>query len=76
MLKMPRGRKKYTLEEKLENCIREISEKEKLLKELKVEKKELEDKVKSQRLAELSDLMEENGVSIDTVKSMIGVEAE
>lgn len=73
---MPRGRKKYTLEEKLENCIREISEKEKLLKELKVEKKELEDKVKSQRLAELSDLMEENGVSIDTVKSMIGVEAE
>lgn len=68
---MPRGRKKYTLEEHLEVTIKQIGETENTLKDLKGKKKKLEAQLKEQKLTELSTLIEETGISVDEVKDLI-----
>lgn len=68
---MPRGRKKYTLEEHLEVTIKQIGECERTLKDLKGKKKALEAQLNESKLSELSNLIEESGISIDEIKNLI-----
>lgn len=68
---MPRGRKTYTLEEKLQNVVNEIAELEAKLKELKIEKKELESQIKQERLTKLDDLITEMGLSLEEVEKKL-----
>lgn len=68
---MPRGRKSYTLEEQLEITINSIAETEAALKELKQKKKALEAEIKQKNIAELYDMIQQSGKSIDEVKAML-----
>lgn len=68
---MPRGRKSYTLEEQLEMTINSITETESALKELKQKKKALEAEIRQKNIAELYDMIEQSGKSIDEVKAML-----
>ena len=56
---MPRGRKSYTLET------------EAALKELKQKKKALEAEIKQKNIAELYDMIQQSGKSLDEVKAML-----
>lgn len=68
---MPRGRKSYTLEEQLEITVNSIEETEAALKELKQKKKALEAEIKQKNIAELYDMIQQSGKSIDEVKAML-----
>ncbi|HIZ06913.1 MAG TPA: flagellar export protein FliJ [Candidatus Eubacterium avistercoris] len=68
---MPRGRKSYTLEEQLEITINSIAETEAALKELKQKKKALEAEIKQKNIAELYDMIQQSGKSLDEVKAML-----
>lgn len=69
---MARGRKKAASpEEQLQQIIEEISTKENELKELKVQKKELEEKIKNQKLEDLYSIIKESGKSLDEIKELI-----
>lgn len=68
---MARGRKSYTLEERLQNITDEIDSLDAKIKELKKEKKNLEDQVRQERLAKLDELMVEKGLSFDEVAEML-----
>ncbi|GFI47657.1 hypothetical protein IMSAGC019_02983 [Lachnospiraceae bacterium] len=68
---MARGKKSYTLEEQLERITSEIEEMEVSLKELKKEKKDLEEQVKMNRLAELDEMISSSGKSFDEVKEFL-----
>ena len=64
---MARGRKSYTLEERLQNITDEIDSLDAKIKELKKEKKNLEDQVRQERLVKLDELMTERGLSFEDV---------
>ena len=68
---MPRGRKSYTLEEQLEMTINSIAETESALKELKQKKKTLEAEIKQKNVAELYEMIEQSGKTIDEVKALL-----
>lgn len=69
---MSRGRtKSLTMDEQLAKTISDIEETEARLKELKKTKKELEEQVKANRIAELDELISSSGMSIDEVKELI-----
>lgn len=69
---MARGRKKnLTPEEMLEKVASEIEETETRLKELKSEKKQLEDQIKMSRVAELEEFISSHGLNIEEVKEML-----
>lgn len=69
---MARGRKPaLTLDEQLEKITEEINNMEASLKELKKVKKDLEEQIKMNRLSELDELIEKNGLSYDEVKEML-----
>ena len=69
---MARGRKKaLSLDEQLEQIVKEIAEQEQNLKDLKSKKKEIEKEIKSQKNEELLALIQESGKSIDEVRSLI-----
>lgn len=68
---MARGRKSYTLEERLQNVINEINELEDKIKELKKDKKNLEEQVKQERLERLEALIAEKGLSFEEVERML-----
>jgi len=68
---MARGRKSYTLDEQLEKTTTEIENMENSLKELKKTKKELEEQIKANRLAELDNLITASGKSIDEIKEFL-----
>ena len=68
---MPRGRESYTLEEQLEITINSIAETEAALKELKQKKKALEAEIKQKNIAELYDMIQQSGKSLDEVKAML-----
>ena len=70
---MARGRK-LTLDEQLEKITIEIDNMESSLKELKKAKKDLEDQIKQERLAELDELITQKGLSFEEVKKMLGCE--
>ena len=67
---MARG-KKLSLDEQLEKITTEIDKMESSLKEMKQAKKDLEDKIKQARLAELDDLISEKGLSFEEVKELL-----
>ena len=71
---MTRGKKKLTLDEQLAKITTEIDKMESSLKEMKQAKKDLEDKIKQARLAELDDIISEKGLSFEEVKKMLGYE--
>lgn len=68
------GRKSKTLtvSEQLEKIEISISEKEKELKELKVEKKRLLDEKKKEDMEELYVAVKNSGKTIEEIKSMLG----
>lgn len=69
---MARGRKKtLTPEEQLEKIASEIEEAEIRLKDLKATKKELEEQIKMNRVAELEEFISSRGLSIDEVKELL-----
>ena len=69
---MPRGRKKaLTPEERLEKVVSEIEEMENQLKDLKAAKKELEEQIKMNRVAELDDFISSRGLTVDEVKELL-----
>ena len=70
---MARG-KKLSLDEQLAKITTEIDKMETSLKEMKQAKKDLEDKIKQARLAELDDIISEKGLSFEEVKKMLGCE--
>lgn len=68
---MARKRTNFTLEEQLENIINDISSKEESIKEMKIEKKELEEQIRNKNITDLYDLIEKSGKSIDDIKKII-----
>ena len=71
---MARGRKSLTLDEQLVKITTEIENMENSLKEMKKAKKDLEDRIKQARLAELDDIISEKGLSFEEVKKMLSCE--
>ena len=68
---MARGRKSYTLEEKLQNVTNDIENTKMCLQKLEEEKKELERQIKQQRLEEIDKLMTQNGKTFDDVMAFL-----
>lgn len=68
---MARGRKSYTLEEKLQNVINDIENTKLCLQKLEEDKKELESQIKQQRLEEIDKLMTQNGKTFDDVMAFL-----
>lgn len=66
-------KKKVTLtpEEELKQIIADIETAEENLKALKKNKKELEEKIKMDRLAALDDIIQKSGKSYDEVKALL-----
>ena len=67
---MARG-KKLSLDEQLAKITTEIENMESSLKEMKKAKKDLEEQIKQARLVELDELITENGLSFEEVKSLL-----
>ena len=68
---MARGRKSYTLEEKLQNVINDIENTKLCLQKLEEDKKELESQIRQQRLDEIDKLMTQNGKTFDDVMAFL-----
>ena len=68
---MARGRKSYTLEEKLQNVTNDIENTKMCLQKLEEEKKDLEEQIKQQRLDEIDKLMTQNGKTFDDVMAFL-----
>ena len=71
---MARGRKSLSLDEQLVKITTEIENMENSLKEMRIAKKNLEEKIRQARLAELDNLISEKGLSFEEVKKMLGCE--
>lgn len=72
---MARGRKPaLTLDEQLEKITSEIENMETSLKELKSAKKDLEEQIRMNRLAELDELITASGKSIDEIRELLSTE--
>lgn len=69
-----RGRKSYTLDEKLQIVTENITKTEECLCKLKEEKKQLEIQIKEQRLLELDKMISESGKSFEEVKGLLFVQ--
>ena len=68
---MARGRKSYTLEEKLEIVNKDIENTKMCLQKLETDKKELEQQIKQQRLEEIDKLMTQKGKTFDDVMAFL-----
>ena len=68
---MARGRKSYTLEEKLEIVNKDIENTKLCLQKLEEDKKDLESQIKQQRLEEIDKLMVQNGKTFDDVMAFL-----
>jgi len=68
---MPRGRKKYTLDEQYDLLISQLEETERTMKDLKKKKKDLEAQRKKHQLSELNEMIAKTGMSIEEVKDLI-----
>ena len=68
---MARGRRNLTLGERYKKVTEEIRATKEALKELEIEKKELEEQLRIKRLEELDNLITAKGLSIDAVKTML-----
>ena len=68
---MARGKKSYTLEEQLQMTNDDISKYEEAIKTLKVKKKELEKAVEQEKLAQLYEIVQASGKTLDDVREML-----
>ena len=68
---MARGKKTYTLEEKLEIVNKDIENMKQCLQKLEEEKKELESQIRQQRLEEIDKLMTQNGKTFDDIMAFL-----
>ena len=68
---MARGRKSYTLEEKLQIVTKDIENTKQCLQKLETEKQELELQIKQQKLEEIDKLMTQNGKTFDDVMAFL-----
>lgn len=68
---MARGKKTYTLEEKLEIVCKDVENTKMCLEKLETEKSELESQIKQQRLDEIDKLMTQNGKTFDDVMAFL-----
>ena len=68
---MARGRKNYTLEEKLEKITNDIAAYKASIKELEEQKKQIEKEIKAQKIEQISELIEASGKSLDEVKELL-----
>lgn len=68
---MARGRKSYTLEEKLEIVNKDIENTKQCLQKLETEKKEIELQIKQQKLEEIEKLINASGKTFDEVKELL-----
>ena len=68
---MARGKRNYTLEEKLEIVCKDIENTKLCLQTLETEKKELEEQIKQQRLDEIDKMMTQNGKTFDDVMAFL-----
>ncbi len=59
------------MDEQLEKIASEIEEAEATLKELKTKKKEVEEQLKINRIAELDEFISSRGLRIDEVKELL-----
>lgn len=67
---MARGKRSYTLEELLQKVTKDISIKEEEIKNLKEQKKQLEEQLKQKRLLELESAISKSGKTIDEVLAL------
>lgn len=68
---MARGRRKYSLDEKIELVTKEIEETQTKLQELKAELKELSVQKGNEDLKKIKDAIETSGKTIEEIISMI-----
>lgn len=68
---MARGRKSYTLEEKLELVNKDIENTKMCLQKLETDKKELELQIKQQKLEEIEKLINASGKTFEEVKELL-----
>lgn len=68
---MARGRKSYTLEEKLELVNKDIENTKMCLQKLETEKKEIELQIKQQKLEEIEKLISASGKTFEEVKELL-----
>lgn len=71
MKNMARGRKNYTLEERLEQLTKDISDMENSLSSMKEQKKLIEKEIKAKQLDELNTMIEASGLTFDEVKEIL-----
>ena len=71
MKNMARGRKNYTLEERLEQLTKDISDMENSLASMKEQKKLIEKEIKAKQLDELNTMIEASGLTFDEVKEIL-----
>lgn len=65
------GRRKLTTSEQLEKLNETISAKEEELKELRIQRKELEAQKKQEDLSELYNIITASGKSVEEIKAML-----
>lgn len=68
-----RGRKAYTLEEKLQIAIKNIEKAKECLQKLEEEKNDLEIQIKAKRLEELDNMISESGKTFEEIKQLLFV---
>lgn len=68
---MPRGKRKLSLDEQLSKTIEDIENTEDTLRNLKQTKKELEEQIKFNRLAELDEIISASGKTFDEVRALL-----
>lgn len=72
---MPRGRKKLSLDEKIQETKQSIEEMEDRVQELYVQLEELEERKRLEKLEQLSEALSGAGVSVDEVLARIQADA-
>lgn len=68
---MARGKKNYTLEEKLEIVNKDIENTKLCLQKLEEKKKELEEQIRQNKLEEIDKMMTQNGKTFDDVMAFL-----
>lgn len=68
---MARGRRNYTLEEKLQIVAKNIEETKDCLRKLEEEKSDLEIQIKAKRLEELDNMISESGKTFEEIKQLL-----
>lgn len=68
---MARRKTHYTLDEEYKMLVERINSTEQSLSEMKTKKKELEEKIKQQKLEEIYAMIQEKGMDLDQVKELI-----